>query len=111
MPGAEATTDAADAPPWRALGLGSHPATLATHVLDLSPGAGIAVDDRDLRYVLADGPLLSSPGWAGVPASGTTIADLSPGVAPLLLPYYRAALAGESGALELVSPLTGWAYA
>ena len=105
------TTEAAGVSPWHSLGLGVDLAALAAHVLELTPGAGLAVYDRDLRYVLAAGPLVAGHISETVPAIGKTIVEIFPGVAALLLPHYRRALAGEPCGLEYVSPVTGRAYA
>jgi len=94
-------------PPWHSLGLDFDLAALAAQVLELTPGAALLVYDRDLRFLLADGPFLPGHDWPAALAAGRTLAEVFPEVAPLLLPHYRSALAGEPVEIEFVSPTTG----
>ena len=60
------------------------------------PNGGVALFDRDLRYLIADGAGMA-PGLSKEALEGRTIWEVfSPEVSKALEPIYRAALAGES---------------
>src|SRR5262245_15732384 len=61
------------------------------------PNGGVALFDRDLRYLIADGAEMERVGLSKEIIEGRTIWDaFSPEVSRLLEPVYRAALAGET---------------
>ena len=110
MSAVEDANGGAGVPPWHSLGLGFDLAALAAHVLELTPGAALVVYDRDLRYVLVDGPLLPTHGWSAASVVGKTIDEAFPEMPAQVRPHYLRALAGEPGDLEFVSSVTGRTY-
>jgi PAS domain S-box-containing protein len=65
------------------------------------PQMAIAVFDRNLRFLSADGPFLHKLGFTSDQVVGRTIHEVfSPGAVTLLEPYYRAALKGEEMTFE-----------
>jgi PAS domain S-box-containing protein len=66
------------------------------------PGAVVALFDRDLRYIVVDGPeLLASLGLSKEGIEGKTVAEAFPNAAPVITPIYRAVLEGETVTREL----------
>jgi diguanylate cyclase (GGDEF)-like protein/PAS domain S-box-containing protein len=67
------------------------------------PNGAVLLFDRDLRYLMADGEqLLNGIGLKREDLVGRTLYEVAtPQGLPVVEPYYRAALAGESGSLEL----------
>ncbi len=110
MSAVEDSTGGADVPPWYSLGLHFDLAALAAHVLELTPDAALVVYDRDLRYVLVDGPLLATHGWSTASVVGKTIDEAFPELPAHVRPHHLRALAGEPGDVEFVSPATGRTY-
>jgi diguanylate cyclase (GGDEF)-like protein/PAS domain S-box-containing protein len=60
------------------------------------PGGFVLLFDRDLRYLIADGPALADFGLTAADVEGRTVGDVfAPERAAVLQSRYRAALAGE----------------
>lgn len=78
---------------------------VARAVLRPLPGVGIAVFDRDLRTLLAEGPLLASGGYGTALVRGRTFEDFIPApVAIQVVPHLRAVVeTGERRTFEVAS--------
>ncbi len=72
--------------------------TLAAHL----PDAAVFLFDSDLRYLLAEGPLLEGLGLSNVRLEGKTLGERLPAeAAARLLPLYVAALEGDATSAEI----------
>ncbi|HZE06888.1 MAG TPA: PAS domain S-box protein, partial [Solirubrobacteraceae bacterium] len=79
--------------------------SMALAALRCLPGAGVALFDQDLRYVLVAGQAVDCEGFDGEELEGRRIADvLPPERWAIWEPIYRAALAGESATIEVEGP-------
>jgi len=66
------------------------------------PGGVVALFDRDLRYLVADGPeLFAAVGLSKEELEGKTLSEALPESESVLEPMYRAALAGETVTREI----------
>jgi PAS domain S-box-containing protein len=79
--------------------------TLYRSIAQNLPGGSVYVVDHDLRYLVADGPMMEEYGWTPQKIEGRTVGELFSGEPGAEIERcYRAALAGESLARETVHP-------
>jgi PAS domain S-box-containing protein len=66
------------------------------------PNGGITLYDRDLRYLLVDGPGIADWGLTKAEIEGKTLKEiLPPELSDLMLPHYQNALAGETNVFDI----------
>lgn len=80
-------------------------------LVDHMPGSGVLLLDRDLRVTANGGSLFADQGYPAEAMLGRPVADILPeSDAAILLPYYRAALAGQQSGTFEFTPHSGRHY-